>query len=426
MATLLALVTPRRDCPPVAPITFPVSRELTPLFLPPEARKKAKKLKASTSKAVAKPSDSSKSLTSAAARRKAQRPVIEEGANPYINPNRKQEIKMGAPLPQQEDDFMANLLGGLEGQATISKQETFKPTSVRQSIGSSNALGKRRVGEQGAVRSMEASSSDAAISSDPFLADKEFGASSDGEFSGLGSAKKARIEEVEQDLGGMGDMDFHDADYGGGCAEDEDVKMDEAKLEDDDDEIFVKPDLPTKAKGPPIRRQLVNGTAIRTLPKPEPVDFQMPSPLPLPVGAALPKPKGMDWRTATAALASLAAPAGADFDDDEKEEEAEPLPQPESLKRGGKKAPPPPTIPAVNVNALEEDGSLRFWWFDYLEPTPGAVTLVGKVRIKGGADDGKWVSACVTVTGIKRKLYVLPRAKALDSAYFRLSSCGHD
>ncbi|KAL7342525.1 hypothetical protein BJY59DRAFT_689579, partial [Rhodotorula toruloides] len=82
--------------------------------------------------------------------------------------------------------------------------------------------------------------------------------------------------------------------------------------------------------------------------------------------------------------------------------------------------------PAHQTSALESDGSLQFWWFDYDEPAPGTVRLVGKVRVKdeqmmvAQIKDGKkaekvvpkFVSATVVVKNIKRKLYVLPKTKA--------------
>jgi DNA polymerase alpha subunit A len=89
--------------------------------------------------------------------------------------------------------------------------------------------------------------------------------------------------------------------------------------------------------------------------------------------------------------------------------------------------------PAHQTNALEPDGSLQFWWFDYDEPSPGTVRLVGKVRVKNEQtrvaqikdgkkvekDVPKFVSATVVVKNIKRKLYVLPKTKA--ECAFRLS-----
>lgn len=57
------------------------------------------------------------------------------------------------------------------------------------------------------------------------------------------------------------------------------------------------------------------------------------------------------------------------------------------------------------VSALEEDGSFRFFWLDYLE-VDGKVHFIGKVLDKTSC---KWVSCCVTVEGIERNLFVLKR-----------------
>jgi hypothetical protein len=65
----------------------------------------------------------------------------------------------------------------------------------------------------------------------------------------------------------------------------------------------------------------------------------------------------------------------------------------------------------ADVNSAEheeQERTLRMYWLDYLEADNGVVHLVGKVfdRISG-----KYVSACVTVGGMQRNLFVLPRTK---------------
>ncbi|KAG8930695.1 DNA-directed DNA polymerase alpha catalytic subunit pol1 [Tulasnella sp. 418] len=69
----------------------------------------------------------------------------------------------------------------------------------------------------------------------------------------------------------------------------------------------------------------------------------------------------------------------------------------------------------VNTEAiLEEDGSLRFFWLDYLE-LGGRVYLVGKALERNpNGNGGRWVSCCVTVNGIERNLFCKPRQWALD------------
>ncbi|KAF9482567.1 DNA polymerase alpha catalytic subunit [Pholiota conissans] len=59
------------------------------------------------------------------------------------------------------------------------------------------------------------------------------------------------------------------------------------------------------------------------------------------------------------------------------------------------------------VSALELDGSLRFFWLDYLE-LDGKIFFIGKLKNKSS---GEWISCNVTVEHIQRNLFVLPREK---------------
>ncbi|KAK2813612.1 hypothetical protein FQN50_000007 [Emmonsiellopsis sp. PD_5] len=56
-------------------------------------------------------------------------------------------------------------------------------------------------------------------------------------------------------------------------------------------------------------------------------------------------------------------------------------------------------------DAVEEDGSLRFFWLDYVEIN-GSLCLFGKVKKK---PTGSYVSAFIKVDNVMRKLYFLPR-----------------
>lgn len=56
-------------------------------------------------------------------------------------------------------------------------------------------------------------------------------------------------------------------------------------------------------------------------------------------------------------------------------------------------------------DALEEDGSVRMFWFDQIEVN-GSLCLFGKVKDK---KTGKFVSCFTKVDNIMRKLYFLPR-----------------
>jgi DNA polymerase alpha subunit A len=70
-------------------------------------------------------------------------------------------------------------------------------------------------------------------------------------------------------------------------------------------------------------------------------------------------------------------------------------------------------LPSSKVQALEEDGTLHFFWFDYQEEN-GVVSLIGKVLDKS---TGRYVSASVSVQGIQRNLFVLPRPRQMDGEY---------
>jgi DNA polymerase alpha subunit A len=63
-----------------------------------------------------------------------------------------------------------------------------------------------------------------------------------------------------------------------------------------------------------------------------------------------------------------------------------------------------------NISALELDGSLRFFWLDYLEHE-GKLYFIGKLKDK---TSGAWVSCCITVEGLQRNLFVLPREKRVE------------
>ncbi|SJL03302.1 related to POL1-DNA-directed DNA polymerase alpha, 180 KD subunit [Armillaria ostoyae] len=62
------------------------------------------------------------------------------------------------------------------------------------------------------------------------------------------------------------------------------------------------------------------------------------------------------------------------------------------------------------IAVLEPDSSLRFFWLDYLEHE-GKLYFVGKLKDK---TTGMWVSCCVTVEGVERNLFVLPRDKRVE------------
>ncbi|KAF8624027.1 hypothetical protein AX17_007233 [Amanita inopinata Kibby_2008] len=59
---------------------------------------------------------------------------------------------------------------------------------------------------------------------------------------------------------------------------------------------------------------------------------------------------------------------------------------------------------------LESDGSLCFFWLDYLEQD-GKIYFTGKLRDKVS---GGWLSCCITIEGLQRNLFVLPRERRVE------------
>lgn len=71
-------------------------------------------------------------------------------------------------------------------------------------------------------------------------------------------------------------------------------------------------------------------------------------------------------------------------------------------------SPPSETVTAGKISAkdaLEDDGTLRFFWTDYTEVN-GSLCLFGKVKNR---TNGSYVSCFVKVDNVLRKLYFLPR-----------------
>ncbi len=81
------------------------------------------------------------------------------------------------------------------------------------------------------------------------------------------------------------------------------------------------------------------------------------------------------------------------------------------------------TPSAGKVTAFEDDKSLFFYWLDYLEGENGVVYLVGKVKDKVS---GRYVSCCLTVNGIERCVFLLPRSKQLENGHETDRTVGED
>jgi DNA polymerase alpha subunit A len=65
---------------------------------------------------------------------------------------------------------------------------------------------------------------------------------------------------------------------------------------------------------------------------------------------------------------------------------------------------------SINIDALESDGALRFFWLDYLEHN-GRLYLIGKLKDK---KTNLWISCCVTVENLQRNLFALPRERRVE------------
>lgn len=146
-----------------------------------------------------------------------------------------------------------------------------------------------------------------------------------------------------------------------------------------DDEFSALPDYEMELDEPPIKKE--------PRVKKEPMIKKEPAPVEIP----LPKPSVQNeeppsWLAVHAALTTA----------------------PEETTGGSIS-----NLPLSKVQALEEDGTLRFFWLDYQEDN-GVVSLVGKVLDKL---TGRYVSACVAIHGIQRNLFVLPRPRQMDGEY---------
>ncbi|PWN51312.1 hypothetical protein IE53DRAFT_386318 [Violaceomyces palustris] len=73
----------------------------------------------------------------------------------------------------------------------------------------------------------------------------------------------------------------------------------------------------------------------------------------------------------------------------------------------------PGPLASARIDAFEEDRTLRFYWIDYTEQD-GTVFLVGKVKDKAS---GRYVSCCLSVGGIERSMFLLPRPKMLENGH---------
>jgi DNA polymerase alpha subunit A len=191
--------------------------------------------------------------------------------------------------------------------------------------------------------------------------------------------KKPRVSEltVVPDRGAESDYSME--------MDDEPIVVKPEPRDEEDDEIEIKPRAKTNGTTAPARqRKVINSTSVKHV-KAEPVAAKVDTPTAKPRGPITngkPLPAGAEhW---SAVQDSLLPSKSSDIAE---------------VKAfvGSVKA----------ENVLEQDGSLRIFWLDHMEQD-GIIHLVGKVLDR---TTGRYVSACVSVNGIQRNLFVKPRTK---------------
>ena len=193
--------------------------------------------------------------------------------------------------------------------------------------------------------------------------------------------KKPRVSEIPMD-------ENFDMDMGGGMDVDE-VEVKAEPVDDEDMEIKVRDRASkplatsTKVNATSSRRRVVNASAVKQV-KAEIKAEPDVKPKVNGVANGKPAPGAVHWSSVQESL--VAEPKVSELD------------EVKAPSGGG-------LVKAENV--LDEDGSLKMFWLDFMEQE-GVVHLVGKVLDR---KSGKYVSACVSVNGIKRNLFVKPRAK---------------
>lgn len=216
---------------------------------------------------------------------------------------------------------------------------------------------------------------------------------------GVNAAKKPRHADVKPAFSSAAADENADVDMGMDVDTDE-VFVKPEPVSDDEMAIKARPLTTTnKANGQAhqARRRVVNSTSVKHQPpvavKAEP-ELVKPAAVPTPNGAGKAAPGTAHWSTIQENLVPQAKTSELD--------EAKPL----------------GIIKAENV--LDEEGTLKMFWLDHME-ADGVVHLVGKVLDKAS---GRYVSACLSINGLKRNLFVKPRATRFRQS--PLDSCFED
>ncbi|EJT49533.1 DNA polymerase alpha catalytic subunit [Trichosporon asahii var. asahii CBS 2479] len=267
------------------------------------------------------------------------------------------------PAPANEDDFMASLLNTV----------TAEPSRKRKSSPPSSSF----------------PSSDPPVpSSDSFFSSsqKRYGDDSDDDiFDPFRSSKKPRTKDMSTKLEIDADADDDDIGVDFSMDVDPDATIVKEEPPDSDEEMFIKPRAARPTAGSAARRGVQ--TATKHIVKPEPAEELED------IEVEVKKP--------AAAVVSRKPPADRQHWQAVQESLLPPKDDLETVR-----VPQGSTKPE---NVLEQDGSLRMFWLDFQEQD-GVVHLIGKVLDR---QSNKYVSACLSINGIQRNLFIKPRAKRM-------------
>lgn len=226
-------------------------------------------------------------------------------------------------------------------------------------------------------------------SSDSFFSSsqKRYGDDSDDDiFDPFRSSKKPRTKDAAVKAEADADFDIEDDEAGVdfGMDVDPDATIVKEEPPDSDEEMFIKPRAARPAAKAAARRGVQ--TATKHIVKPEPAeeleDIEVEVKKPAAVVSRKPPADRQHWQAVQESL----------------------LPPKDDLETV--RVPQGSTKPE---NVLEQDGSLRMFWLDFQEQD-GVVHLVGKVLDR---QSNKYVSACLSINGIQRNLFIKPRAKRM-------------
>jgi DNA polymerase alpha subunit A len=252
----------------------------------------------------------------------------------------------------QEDDFMSSLLGTMDKitPAAIPTSRKRKPSPAYGYDGSSSPLSNSMSGH-------EDYSSDGPLSGDGF-------APPSSDF--MSPKKKHKASNVAPATERMQRLDVQGTDEYDNSFDDIDMS---AFMDVDDEEVDSKVNVTVKKEPRGLQMEIDADT------KPSKVD--------------LPKKKEPDTHSWLSVYDSLTTTS---------EDTLGPL---SASSR---------PVNTSQISALEPDGALYFYWLDYLE-LEGKLYFIGKLKDK---TSGAWVSCCVTVEGLQRNLFVLPREKRVE------------